>query len=163
MAKPLMKPQATSSVAGMLQRGVGAQALAKPEERLSHILPTPIVEQAAVQLIAQTKEFTKKNAEPANVLRQFSLTHNADRMLKKMISVYSEATGIDLKHSEFLRAVLVAVEHAMPELTREASLIGQLKRPKNDRSNEAIREQMERKIAKAFVAGMRAVAALDER
>ncbi len=84
-------------------------------------------------------------------------------MLKRIISVYSESTGIDLKHSEFLRAVLVAVEHAMPELSREASQIGRLRRPKNDRENGAIREQMERKVAKAFVAGMRAMAALDER
>ena len=64
--------------------------------------------------------------------------------------------------SELLRAVLVAVAHAMPELTREASNIGPLRRPKNDRGNEALRDELERRIATAFVAGMRAAGVMQD-
>jgi len=87
------------------------------------------------------------------VPRQFTLTASTDRTLKRLITVYGDATGLDLKHSELLRAVLLAVEHAMPELSREAQGIGRLRRPKNDRGREGEREALERCIAKAFVRG----------
>jgi hypothetical protein len=159
MAKPLVKPQPRSSVAGMLERGVGAQALVKPPERISTILPTPIAEQGQTSNIERSPQAVLREIEI--IPRQFTLRANSDRVLKDVVSVYSSATGLDLKHSEFLRSVLIAVEHAMPEITREAKLIGRLKRPKNDRGTEEIREQMERIIAKAFVAAMRAAGTLD--
>lgn len=90
------------------------------------------------------------------------VTARTDRVLKRLVSTYSDATRIDLKHSEVLRAILVAVEHAMPELLREANGIGVIRRPKNDRGREAEREQLERRIAKAFVAGMRASGLLED-
>jgi hypothetical protein len=142
----------------MLQPGIGAQALARPTERTTPILPTPIAEQVQIHVVP--REPAAATGEPASVPRQFVLTPSSDRVLKKIVAVYSDATRLDLKHSEFLRAMLVAVEHALPELAREAAQIGQLKRPKNDRGNEAVRDQMERRIAEAFVAGMRAVGGL---
>lgn len=158
MAKPLIKLQPSSSVAGMLEAGVGAKAMSQPAESRLNILPTPITE----QVYPSPNDLTAAPPyEIASIARQFSLTADSDRILKKIISVYSEATSVELKHSEFLRAVLVAVEHALPELTREAQLIGRLKRPKNDRAKLAMRQDMERQIARAFVAGMRAVAALN--
>jgi hypothetical protein len=59
--------------------------------------------------------------------------HSADRTLKRLVSIYSTATNLDLKASEVLSAVLVALEHAMPELERAAGQIGTLKRPKHER------------------------------
>jgi len=161
MAKALVKPQATSSVASMLQHGVGAQALARPEIRPDPMLPTPIVQHTPVQIVAAREEKSIAPSESTSVLRQFSLTPHLDRVLKKVVTVYSEATGLDLKHSEIMRALLLALDHAIPELTREASRIGPLKRPKNDKGTEPIRDLMERKITKAIVSGMRAAAALE--
>ena len=161
MAKPLTKPQATSSVAAMLQRGVGAQALARPEQRPSPVLPTPIIPQTPGPIAVFPKERPTLPSDPPDTLRQFALTSKLDRVLKKVVSIYSEATELDLKHSEVIRAILMAFDHAMPELTREASSIGTLRRPKNDRGNELIRDQMERKIARAIIAGMRAAAAFE--
>jgi hypothetical protein len=57
--------------------------------------------------------------------------------------------------------VLMALEHAAPELEREAAHIGRLKRPKNERGNEARRDQLERQIASAIIAGARAANVLD--
>jgi len=138
----------------MLQPGVGAQVIAKPEAAVPPFLPTPI-QTSPIPKRANQDEI-RPSGEVPDVPRQFTLTTKTDRTLKRLVGTYSEATGMDLKHSELLRALLVAVEHAMPELVREAQGIGPLRRPKNDRGREAEREELERRIAKAFLAGMRA-------
>lgn len=157
MPKPLTKKQPTSSVANMLEPGIGAAAITKPPEQVEPILPTPITNQLPPPLIS-----TKPMGEAANVLRQFSLTPSTDRTLKRLVTIYSAATNLDLKASEVLRAVLVALEHAVPELEREAGQIGPLKRPKHERGNEALRDQLERRIARAIIAGTRAANVLGE-
>jgi hypothetical protein len=164
MAKPLTRPQPLSSVAGMLQPGIGAQALSKPAP--AHV-PVPISEAQPPQPAtfvpppAAKPKLAVPTGEIPNVPRQFTLTASTDRVLRRIVGIYSEAAGMDLKHSELLRAILMAVEHAVPELEREAAVIGKIKRPKNDRGREAEREALERRIAKAFIAGMRAARVLE--
>jgi len=150
MAKPLTKPQRQSSVSNMLDLSVGAAALSKPSVRES-TAPTPIT--------SETGSVPKRNTttgEPTNIYRQFILTGSTDETLKKLLSIYSKATGVDLKASEVMRAVLIALEHAVPELEREATRIGRLKRHKNERGNEDLRNQLERRIAGSIIAGTRA-------
>jgi hypothetical protein len=149
MPKPLDKPQPTSSVANMLDLGVGAAALAKPPRR-EHVPPTSVANDIPPQPVQ-----AEPPGEPANIHRQFILTRSADDTLKKLVRIYSRAGGVDLKSSEMMRAVLVALEHAAPELEREAARIGRLKRPKNDRGNEGLRDRLERRIARAIIAGLR--------
>ena len=156
MAKPLSKPQASSSVANMLDLGVGAAALAKPPKR-ELTLPTPIANEIPPQ-----PPTAEPDGEPANIHRQFILTSSTDETLKKLVNIYSKATGIDLKGSEVMRSVLIALEHAAPELEREAAHIGRLRRPKNERGNEGLREQLERRIARAIIAGTRATTVLGD-
>ena len=157
MPKPLTKKQPTSSVASMLEPGIGAAAISKPPEQVEPILPTPITNQLPPQPI-----ISQPVGEQSNVLKQFSLTPSTDRTLKRLVSIYSNAASLDLKASEVLRAVLVALEHAIPELEREAAQIGPLKRPKHERGNEALRDQLERRIARAIIAGTRATNVLGE-
>jgi hypothetical protein len=156
MPKPLDKPQPSSSVANMLDLGVGAAALAKPSRR-ENVPPTSV----ANELIPQPVP-AEPPGEPANIHRQFILTRSADDTLKKLVRIYSRAGGVDLKGSEVMRAVLVALEHAAPELEREAARIGRLKRPKNDRGNEGLRDRLERRIARAIIAGLRATTPPEE-
>jgi hypothetical protein len=122
------------------------------------IAPVPVPTTAAPETLNLNQ--TRPSGEVPDIPRQFTLTAKTDRTLKRLIAMYSEATGIDLKHSELIRAVLVALEHAMPELTREAHEIGTLRRPKNDRGREAEREELELRIATAFLNGMRAAGVL---
>lgn len=134
----------------MLDLSVGAAALSKPSVRES-TAPTPIT--------SETGSVPKRNTttgEPTNIYRQFILTGSTDETLKKLLSIYSKATGVDLKASEVMRAVLIALEHAVPELEREATRIGRLKRHKNERGNEDLRNQLERRIAGSIIAGTRA-------
>jgi hypothetical protein len=156
MPKPLDKPQPTSSVANMLDLGVGAAALAKPPRR-ENVPPTSVANEIPPQPVP-----FEPPGEPANIHRQFILTRSADETLKKLVRIYSRAGGVDLKSSEVMRAVLVALEHAAPELEREAARIGRLKRPKNDRGNEGLRDRLERRIARAIIAGLRATTPPEE-
>jgi hypothetical protein len=150
MAKPLTKPQRESSVSNMLDMAVGAAALSTPSKR-EPTTPTPVANEIQPRPIQNNT-----TGEPANIHRQFILTGSTDEILKRVVSIYSKATGIDLKASEVMRAVLMALDHAAPELEREAAHIGRLKRPKNERGNEALRDQLERRIARAIIAGARA-------
>src|SRR5579862_1383440 len=134
MPKLLTKPQATSSVANMLEPGVGAHVLATPEAMTPLNRPTPVQTIAVLEKTSQDE--IQPSGEIPDIPRQFTLTSRTDRILKRLIGTYSEATGVDLKHSELLRAIFVAAEHAMPELIREAHGIGPLRRPKNDRGRE---------------------------
>ena len=156
MPKPLDKPQPTSSVANMLDLGVGAAALAKPLRR-ENVPPTPLANEIPPQPVP-----AEPPGEPANIHRQFILTRSADETLKKLVRIYSRAGGVDLKGSEVMRAMLIALGHAAPELEREAARIGKLKRPKNDRGNEGLRDRLERRIARAIITGLRATTPPEE-
>jgi len=156
MPKPLDKPQPSSSVANMLDPGVGAAALAKPPRR-ENVPPTPVANDIPPQPLP-----AEPPGEPANLHRQFILTRPANDTLRKLVRIYSRAGGVELKSSEVIRAVLMALEHAAPELERESKRIGRLKRPKNERGNEGLRDRLERRIARAIVAGMKTTTMLEE-
>jgi hypothetical protein len=148
MPKPLLRPQPTSSVANILDESVARAALARVtparrvvEETDHAVHAIPIVDDESL-------------TETPTIRRQFILTPSADLTLKHMIALYSKATGSELTNSHVLRALLKAVEHAMPQLEHEAEQMGKLKRPKNDRANEAHRDEFERKLASCIVAGM---------
>ena len=148
MPKPLLRPQPTSSVANILDESVARAALARVTptrrvvEEIDHAVHTiPVVDDESL-------------TETPTIRRQFILTPSADLTLKHMVALYSKATGSELTNSHVLRALLKAIEHAMPQLEHEAEQMGKLKRPKNDRANEAHRDEFERKLASCIVTGM---------
>lgn len=99
--------------------------------------------------------------EPANIIRQFQLTASTDATLQKVIAAYSRAVGFELSKTEFLRAVLHALEPTVELHAREASRIGRLKRHKNEAWLFHKRDELERTIARAFTAAMRAAPSLE--
>jgi hypothetical protein len=147
MPKPLLRPQPTSSVANILDESVARAALAR-------VTPARRVEET--EQAAHTTSVVADDAltETPTIRRQFILTPSADLTLKHIVALYSKATGSELTNSHVLRALLKAIEHAMPQLEHEAEQMGKLKRPKNDRANEAHRDEFERKLASCIVAGM---------
>ena len=147
MPKPLLRPQPTSSVANILDESVARAALAR-------VTPARRVEET--EQAAHTTSVVADEAltETPTIRRQFILTPSAALTLKHMVALYSKATGSELTNSHVLRALLKAIEHAMPQLEHEAEQMGKLKRPKNDRANEAHRDEFERKLASCIVAGM---------
>jgi hypothetical protein len=149
MPKPLLRPQPTSSVANIIEENVARAALARvaPAHR--------VVDDTHHEDHATPAVDTELLTETPTIRRQFILTPSTDLTLKQVVAVYSKAAGSELTNSHFLRAMLKAIEHAMPQLEQEAEHMGKLKRPKNDRANEAHREEFERKLASSIVTGMR--------
>jgi hypothetical protein len=93
--------------------------------------------------------------ETPDIKREFILTASADETLHQGVRIFSRATGTDLTNSHFLRVLLKTVEHALPELEKEASRIGRLKRPSNAKGHEADREEYERRLAQALLVAIR--------
>jgi len=147
MPKPLLRPQPTSSVANILDESVARAALAR-------VTPARRVEETEQATHTTSVVADEALTETPTIRRQFILTPSADLTLKHMVSLYSKAIGSELTNSHVLRALLKAIEHAMPQLEHEAEQMDKLKRPKNDRANEAHRDEFERKLASCIVAGM---------
>lgn len=98
----------------------------------------------------------RADVETPNIKREFILTQSTDDTLQDLVRVFSRATGANLTNSHFLRVVLKALAHAMPELEREASELGSLKRPSNARGNQAAREGYEEALAVAVASALQA-------
>jgi hypothetical protein len=101
------------------------------------------------------------SADIPNIKREFILTQSADETLYDTVRLFSKTTGAKLTNSHFLRILLKGIAYAMPQLEREASKLGKLKRPNNARENQAEREGYEQKIAEAVVAAMRSCPPFD--
>lgn len=160
MPKELTRKQPSSSLANVLAEASVGPAIASPglhapkpsEHKIVGVIQPP-------EKPAPTGEPT---GEPANIHRQFGLTKTADQTLRELIELYSTAVGFDLTNAEVFRGVLHGIKHAMPMLKREARHIGKQKRFKNSKGNEALRDQLEQKVGRAFVAGMRAASDMDQ-
>jgi hypothetical protein len=139
MAKALTKQTPGSAVSRFLEPGVGRAALTDRDRA-----PVPASFSAAGP------------GETPHIKREFILTPAADDTLAGTVRCLSRATGTNVSNSHFLRSLLKAVAHALPELEREASQIGRLKRPGNARGKEACREGYEEKLAEALLAALRA-------
>ena len=155
MPKPLVRQQPTSSVARLLEPGVAVGALAPVRSDLPDR-----------QLLDNGQEPVRNRAraatgELANITRQFILTESTDEVLQQLVQLYSRAAGSQLTNSHVLRAILKGIVHAMPELEREVGRMGKIKRPQNIRGKEHERESFEKKIAAAFVSGMRAASVFE--
>jgi len=189
MAEKLQRTQATSSIANALNLDALRAAIdptpepawvaqvtvatasesaahtAFPNQRATVVAtPTPSRTQMPQHEAAPTSQpyaSREPTGERALVVRQFQLTPSADATLRNMVATYGQATGLELTRSEFLRAVLHALSHTVGLHEREARMIGRLKRPKNEAWLFNRRDELERAIARAFVAAMRASPYLD--
>lgn len=157
MAKPLTKPQPTSSVANLLDAEAAKAALAPvgASRKIAGDIESRTWHTQQDVVAHGQQDPDRSSVETPHVRRQFILTDTADFTLKHLVGVYERATRSGLTNSHFLRAVLKALEHATPHLEEAAERIGKLKRPKNDHANEAQREEFERQIAASIIAGMR--------
>lgn len=183
MAERLKRAQPTSSIANALNleavraatmsapepvRWSAAEVATLPEPASSSVAPTQRATVVAMPSAPHTQDAQRRptpdpqlytsrepTGERAVVMRQFQLTPRADATLQEVIAAYSQATGLELSRSEFLRALLHALSHTVKCHEREARAIGRLKRPKNEAWLFNRRDELERAIARAFVAAMR--------
>lgn len=186
MAEKLKRAQPTSSIANALNLAAVHEATKpasippEPRPRASDVAPpheyvpsTPVApqrgsivnmpspslppaaprQQQSEPVVYASREPT---GEPADIIRQLHLTATTDATLQRVIAAYSRAIGFELTKTEFFRAVLHALEPTVELHVREASTLGRLRRHKNEAWLFHKRDELERAIAAAFTAAMRA-------
>src|SRR4051794_11818936 len=153
MAKPLTIIPPTSSVAKLLDPGIGAAAL-RP---VGPPAGGPVHGRAGAQQDgpAVPPRPIAPTGEPADIKREFTLTRSADGALNELLALLQRQTGSKLHSSHLMRAILRAFQHALPEIEREAAALGPLKRPRNASGQEAERDEFEARLAAALLSGLR--------
>lgn len=154
MARSLIHSPPSSTVARLLDASAAARAIGGVP------LTTPNTPAGAISPAPQAPEVL---ARPEYILikRELTLSPATDATFEQLIELYRGATGARLSASHLTRAMLKGLAHCLPSLQREAARIGRLKLPSNAREREQERELFERRIARAFIAGIRAAAALE--
>jgi hypothetical protein len=147
MAKPLSRPQPSSTVARLFDGSAAARALAVPD------VPAPEHPDATPQ-VQSAPSLVSIDAPTCN--RNLLLTKCTAQTLDRLVTLYRSATGTRLTTSHVMRALLLGVEHAFDSLEREARGVAKTKLPSNARERIREREEFERRLAAAFVTGMRA-------
>lgn len=172
MAKKLERPQPSSSIANVLSLDAARAATGDPSRH--QLVSTDAFDRAEAaptfgergDAVPSSVDLTRASSaaptgEFPRVFRQFRLTRSADDTLQAITDAYGRATGLQLTRSEFLRAILCALRHALPMHEREARQIGPLRRPKNEARLFHKRDELERAIARAFIAAMRVAPAME--
>ena len=155
MAKPLSALPPSSSVAKLLEPGIGAAAI---RTFVPAPTGTPAGGEAGVRIPLQAPDPGPQavpTGEAADVKREFTLTRSSDATLDELVAIYQRTTGCKLHASHVMRAVLRALGEALPEIEREAIALGPLRRPSNATGKESERDAFEARIAASLRAGMR--------
>lgn len=152
MAKQLTRARPTSSVAGLLESSIGRQVMGPV---LANAARFPACTPIDLHRAEMPHPGSLRPSAPAlSISRQFNLTPGADKSLKRLLAACGEALGLELKQSELLRAILLALETRAGEISAQLHQIGGIRRVKNERANAHLQEEMERRIAEAILAGL---------
>lgn len=141
MPKPLTQPPPTSSVANLLDPGIGSAVLAA-------VKPLPARPQAGMR-----DRDAAENPDAVYLKREFVLTQTTDQILKRLVSLFEAATGTTVSNSHILRAAFLLVADSWADLEREASRLGPLARPSNAKGREAERVAFEQALAECLRGG----------
>ena len=153
MAKSLREPPPSSSIARLLDKDAAARAVAPPMAESSTREPTTV---------SPVTHVSPQPRESAYIKREVVLTPSTAETFDRLLELYRRATGTRLNASQVTRAMLQGAAHSMESLEHHAELIGPMRLPSNARGREIDRERFERRLAAAFVAGIRAASALDD-
>ena len=154
MARSLVSPPPSSTVARLLDAGAAARAIG-----LTPATTSDVPDAGALPVPQRTQ--TPARAAPMVIKRELALSLTSNETFEQLIELCRRATGARLSASQLARAMLTGVAHCLPYLQHEAQRIGRLRLPSNARGREQERKQFESRIARAFVAGIRAAAAFE--
>lgn len=150
MAKPLRTTVPTSSVARLFDVAAAAEAVATPSA------PPPMESHTPPPVSVEPRQRPRTNhVEQPTVKRELVLTPSTHDTLENLVDVLRRTTRSRLTTSHVARALLKAVEHCLPQITREARKLGALKLPSNARAWEKDRERFEAQLADAILSGLR--------
>jgi hypothetical protein len=161
MAKPLTTIPPSSSVAKLLEPGIGAAAtrpMAVPHagRPAGPQAGAPASSHPEVEQAADETDNGLATGEQPDIKREFTLTRSTDDTRSELVALYQRTTGCRLHASHLMRALLKVLRQAMPDVEREARALGPLRRPSNASGREAERDEFESRLAASLLAGLRA-------
>lgn len=139
MAKPLVHPPPSSSVARLLDMASAARAVAP-------VPPAPHSMDAPASAADRPSAFLK---------REFVLSAEADGVFQGMLEAARRGTGTRLTASHLLRAVLRVFGEYAAGVAMQLDAIGPTRLPSNAKGSTADRIRFEDAIAEALVRGIR--------
>ena len=148
MARPLDRIAPTSSIARLLDRSSVAGAF---EPVPTQPPPRPSV----------PKHPPKRRPPSTLVKRELVLSRDADRQFQSLIDACRHSTRTRLTASHVARALMRAVEHAMPTIHQALEQLGPQKLPSNAPSFEEERTRFESQLARAIGEGLSMSAVAD--
>lgn len=154
MARSLIHPPPSSTVARLLDPSAAARAIVGTPPTAPNVTPSSSTPAAG-------GPSPVVGDEDAAIKRELTLSPTTNNTFEELIELYRRTTGARLSASHVARAMLKGLAHCLPTLQREAGRIGRLKLPSNARGRQSEREAFEDRIARAFVAGIRAAPAFE--
>lgn len=154
MAKPLTTKPPTSSVTRLLDLASAARAVAPAGQPQAVASAAPQVAPPATSTPAQPTLAAPATSDHPCIKRELVLTRAADQTFTRLVESCRQGTGTKLTASHVARALLAAVDHAMPEIAHEAARIGIQKLPSNARTSADERARFEALIADALLVGL---------
>lgn len=148
MARRLDRIAPTSSIARLLDRSAVAGAF-----------ETVAVQSQPRQPVRAVPP--KKRSPSTLVKRELVLSREADRQFQSLIDACRHSTRTRLTASHVARALMRAVEQAMPTIHQALEQLGPQKLPSNARSFEDERDRFESQLARAIGNGLTMSAVVD--
>src|SRR5262245_36826594 len=158
MAKALSTIPPSSSVAKLLEPGVGAAALkpARPPAGLRGDGDAGLREDGDAGPRGPTHAVPEPSGGAADIKRELTLTRSSNQALDELVALYQRTTGSRVHASHVMRALLRAVSLYLPEIERAATALGPLRRARHGPGREAERDAFEDRLAESLLAGLRA-------
>jgi len=152
MPKPIAKDAAPSNIARLLNPDVAASVL-------SPAAPAPTSASRATPL--QPHYAAPERRQARHIKREFILTAEADATFETLLAAFRNSTRSRTTGSQVFRAMLIAMQWALPAIQLEAHRAGALAMPSNARTNRVERQEYDEHLAIAISTAMRGTAPLN--
>lgn len=141
MARRITNRQMTSSVARLLSPAAATAALAPVDRGVS---VRQDVHRHAVIPTGRTR----------HIKREFILSRETDSIVNNLLAVFNQQNDTRLTASQVIRALLIALRHALPAIQTVAEQAGPLVRPGNSGSQRRARIDFEQRLAAVIEEGL---------
>lgn len=153
MPRAPRNPPPSSSIARLLDPQTAGRAI----ERAASPSPTIGSDRHGIESVSAPNP-GPPHAPPTK--REVLLSPDTDATLERLVQVLREATGARVTTSHAVRALLQAVEAALPSIIDALSSLGPLRLPGNGPRQDHHRKQFEAQLASRLAEGLRLAAPL---
>lgn len=154
MPRAPRNPPPSSSIARLLDPQTAGRAI----ERAVSPAPTVGSDRHGIESASAPNPGLPPHAPPTK--REVLLSPDTDATLERLVQVLREATGARVTTSHAVRALLRAVDAALPSIVEALSCLGPQRLPGNGPRQDQHRKQFEAQLASRLAEGLRLAAPL---